>query len=277
MLFVRRSETSCLKNPGRSTENSVLWKRGNLHYIWQDTLIYERNTWHALLQCRRRTWLTEKSQHVQTRSLLFYPKIPVFWGERENSNKLSVLLYYLFLFLLRLLASFYVLSFLFDLLWGSRASRERDPYRRYSYASPDRFWQKIPTCHDMCSGHFRSLLKMYVEYHTKRQVYVKMWKLKMWPQFVFYFWLNYDSPRTNVFKTPTIFCSLTSQPSAWYIGLSYDHRFIKKRNACTRKKPVWQEGTKLISVLSLRCGSLKGLTWFRQCLLFGFIDQEDKR
>ena len=111
MLFVRRSETSCLKNPGRSTENSVLWKRGNLHYIWQDTLIYERNTWHALLQCRRRTWLTEKSQHVQTRSLLFYPKIPVFWGERENSNKLSVLLYYLFLFLLRLF-SFFLCPFL---------------------------------------------------------------------------------------------------------------------------------------------------------------------
>ena len=32
----------------------------------------------ALLQCRRRTCLIEKSQNVQTRSLLFYPKIRVF-------------------------------------------------------------------------------------------------------------------------------------------------------------------------------------------------------
>ena len=210
MLFVRRSETSCLKNPGWSTENSVLWKRGNLHYIWQDTLIYERNTWHPLLQCRRRTWLIEKSQHVQTRSRLFYFSLRYAYFEGSEKTKTNCQYFCIisFFFCFVFLASFYFLSFLFDLLWGSRASREWDPYRRYSYASPDRFWQKIRTCHDMCS-HFRSLLKIYVDYHTKYQVYIKMWKLTMWPLFVFYFWLNHDSPRTKVFKIPTIFCSLT--------------------------------------------------------------------
>ena len=144
----------------------LLWKRGNLHYIWQDTLIYERNIGVITMSSSH---VAHRKEPTRTDSLvLFYftLRCAYFEGSEKTQTNCQYFCIISFFFCFVFLPSFYFLSFLFDLLWRSRASREWDPYRRYSYASPDRFWQKIPTCHDMCS-HFRSLLKICVDYYIR--------------------------------------------------------------------------------------------------------------
>ena len=77
------------------------------------------------------------------------------------------------------------------------------------FQNPCNFW--IYSLVIFFNGHLRSLLKIHVKYHTKCQVYksAKTQRECLSPLFLFYFWSNYDGPRTKSIKKKQFFFFLS--------------------------------------------------------------------